>query len=86
MLKNTAEAQKRTFDTTKGRRSRARIEHWRSIAALEARKDPSMSAAEIASRIQRSKAGRKWEGSLTYSIDFIARNIRDAWKQARLGN
>ena len=48
------------------------------MAAAIAKRHPTWGAIEIAREIQRSEAGRKWGGVLTYSIDFIARNIRDA--------
>ena len=69
---------KRSTETAKGRQSRERIEHWRKIAASEAHKNPCKSTCEIASHIQRSRAGKKWEGRLTYSIAFIVRSIRGA--------
>jgi hypothetical protein len=77
-IHSAEKSNKREFETTKGRESRIRREQWRKIAALEARKNPSLSAVQIAAYIQRSKAGRKREGNLTYSIDFILRSIRGA--------
>ena len=63
---------------TKSARSRELIIQWRKMAAVIARKYPKWSVFQMAGKIQRSPAGSKWGGGLTYSIDYIARNIRVA--------
>jgi len=63
-------------ESMKSRQSRQRIRRWQKIAGTLARTNPSWNGVKIAHRIQRSAAGRKRNGSLTYSIDFILRNIR----------
>jgi hypothetical protein len=67
-------------ETARSRESRERIERWRLIAATLAGRYPTWNVIQIARRIQRSAAGRKEGGVLTYSIDNIARNIRGAWE------
>ena len=63
-------------ESMKSRQSRERIRRWQKTAGTLARTNPSWNAVKIAHRIQRSAAGRKSKGNLTYSIDFILRNIR----------
>jgi len=48
------------------------------MAVTIAMQHPQWSVVEIAIKIQRSAAGRKRDGVLTYSLDNIARNIRGA--------
>src|SRR4051812_42863381 len=67
---------KRRSESMKTRQSRERIRRWQKTAGTLARTNPSWNVVKIAHRIQRSAAGRKRNGSLTYSIDFILRNIR----------
>ena len=67
---------RRRSESMKSRQSRERIKRWQKLAGTLARTNPSWNVVKIASRIQRSAAGRKRNGLLTYSIDFIARNIR----------
>ena len=55
-----------------------RIARWRHMAVTIAMQHPQWSVVEIAIKIQRSAAGRKRDGVLTYSLDNIARNIRGA--------
>jgi hypothetical protein len=64
--------------TTRGEESKERIARWRRMAVTIARQYPHWSVVEIAIKIQRSAAGRKRDGVLTYSLDNIARNIRGA--------
>src|SRR3954464_3471925 len=67
---------RRRSESMKTRQSRERIKRWQKTAGTLARTNPSWNVVKIAHRIQRSAAGRKRNGSLTYSIDFILRNIR----------
>jgi hypothetical protein len=53
------------------------------MAVTIARQYPHWSVVEIAIKIQRSAAGRKRDGVLTYSLDNIARNIRGAVNSRR---
>ena len=57
-------------------RSRELIIQWQQMAAVIARKYPKRSNFEIAGKIQRSPAGGKWGGGMTYSISYIMKNIR----------
>ena len=50
---------------------------WKKAALSLAKSKPDWNVFRIAASIQDSPAGRKRAGTLTYSIDFIARNIRD---------
>jgi hypothetical protein len=75
MMMQTTDTKQRA-ESMKTRQSRQRIRRWQKIAGTLARTNPSWNGVKIAHRIQRSAAGRKRNGSLTYSIDFILRNIR----------
>ena len=59
------------------KKSQERLAQWKRDAISLAKKNASWSVAQIAASIQDSEAGRKRGGRLTYSIGFIARNIRD---------
>jgi hypothetical protein len=65
-------------ESARSREARERIAQWRQIASKLSRRHPTWSALQIAREIQRSEAGRKRGGVLTYSIGNIARNIYDA--------
>jgi hypothetical protein len=75
-MMQTTDTNKQRAESMKSRQSRQRIRRWQKIAGTLARTNPSWNGVKIAHRIQRSAAGRKRNGSLTYSIDFILRNIR----------
>ena len=65
-------------EPTRSQASRERITQWRHMAVTIAKRHPNWGTVEIAIKIQRSAAGRKRDGVLTYSLDNIARNIRGA--------
>jgi hypothetical protein len=64
--------------TARSQASRERIAQWRRMAVTIAKRCPHWSTVEIGIKIQRSAAGRKHDGVLTYSLDNIVRNIRGA--------
>lgn len=49
---------------------------WRQMAVAIAKRHPSWNTIQVASAIQRSRAGKKWGGPLTYSANHIALHIR----------
>jgi len=50
---------------------------WRRMAIAIAKRQPSWTTLQVAAAIQRCRAGRKWGGPLTYSVDHISKHIRD---------
>jgi hypothetical protein len=66
-------------ESARSRESKERRERWRQIAVVISKRHRAWSGIQIARKIQRSNAGRKRDGVLTYSIDNIARSIRGAW-------
>jgi hypothetical protein len=76
MKQRIAAAAQPSPETTRSQASKERIARWRRMAVTIARQHPDWSNVEIAIKIQRSAAGRKQSGVLTYSLDNIARNIR----------